>query len=705
MAESLSGNPLALSLSPAKPGERRLDVPLRGRVVRFRRGSKQWADTFFSRAPKRLRCCSVLVLSLSLIALAPLTGCGRKPVGSESAAPREDGSAEAAASDAPSDAASDAGVGASSSTARSGESAGSRETRGGEDAAGDSGDPSRLDAVVPRFEVVAADRGLDFRRYEDIRGQRRIFESTGGGVAMLDIDLDGRLDLMFPDACVVPASDAAENAPDVPRRGGRVFRNRGEMRFSDVTVACGVIQTGYGQGCAVGDYDADGFDDLYVTALGENTLWRNNGDGTFSDVTDSWGVGVPAWSTGCAFADVNTDGHLDLVVINYLRDSPDDPLLCPNPAAPSGYVQCPPSKYEGVDDVLLINDGQGGFVDRSREVGWSDRGGRGLGVVVAQFNDGGLPEIYVANDGQANFLWVAHEGEDRAGAEDREGAGQGGRGTSGQLVYRDRGLVSGAALSRSGFAQASMGIAAGDIDGDGRLDLILTHFYGDSNTVYRNRGGLRFADATRTSGLSGPSRQVLGWGAVLEDFSGDGRPDLFVANGHVEDRGWQEHPEPFAMPPQLFLNGGAGRFVDVSDRAGNYFDSAWKGRGVAAGDLDDDGRVDLAVANLLEPAVVLHNRTAEAASGCRCRFIGRDSNRGGIGVRVELLDESGAAVARRQLVGGGSYLSASAGELVLGAGRKPVSIRIEWPSGRLETHRWEASHEQVFTEKRGDIRQ
>jgi hypothetical protein len=573
----------------------------------------------------------------------------------------------------------------------------SRETTSGKTTPGPASQPAAPPSPIS-FAIVGAERGLDFRRYEDIRGHCRIFESTGGGVAMIDIDGDGLLDLMFTDGCRLPlpaGADAAPlPAPATPasdwQTGGKLFRNLGAMRFAEITAQSGIEQTGLGQGCTVGDYDGDGFDDLYITSFGDNQLWRNNGDGTFSDVTERAGANVSSWSTSCAFADVNLDGHLDLYVANYLVDSLENPLLCPASDSPSGYTQCPPSKYTGVDDVLLINDGQGGFLDQSEAAGLRGLENKALGVVIANFDNRGLPEIFVANDGQANGLLVATEQPADA--------------TNFTLRYNDQGLTSGVALSRSGYAQASMGVAHGDIDGDGFSDLILTHFYSDSNTVYRNLGDLRFDDVTRRSGLAGPSRQVLGWGTVLEDFDGDGQLDLFVSNGHVEDRHWLKHPEPFAMPAQLFINKGKGRLQDISHGAGEFFQNFWKGRGVAAGDLDGDGRIDLAISHLLEPAVVLWNQTELAAGverGTVCRFVGLDSNRSGIGVRVELLDKNGISVSTREIIGGGSFLSASAQQLIIRAGTAIAGLRIHWPGGESEEHPLPSDGTALFLEQRG----
>lgn len=304
---------------------------------------------------------------------------------------------------------------------------------------------------LPSFRMVAAESGFDFERYDDIGQLRRIFESTGGGAGLLDFDRDGWLDILMTNGTALPRKDDDQDAPSA------LFRNRGDMQFANVTSPSGLIQRGYGQGCAVGDFDGDGFDDLYILAFGPNALWRNNGDGTFTDITERTGTQVPKWSSSGAFADVNGDGHLDLYVVNYLDESIDSPQLCPRSDSPGGYEQCPPAKYAGVDDVLFLSDGQGGFIDATATAGISGLQGKGLGVVVSDLSGNGRPEIYVANDGQANFLFVSATVEADVAAN-----GQAGPSGSGNLRLDERALSSGVALSGSGHAQASMGVAVGD---------------------------------------------------------------------------------------------------------------------------------------------------------------------------------------------------------------------------------------------------
>jgi hypothetical protein len=485
---------------------------------------------------------------------------------------------------------------------------------------------------------------------------------------MLDFDRDGWLDLFFTNGCRLPRQPDDRDSPS------ELFRHRGRLRFTRWAATAGIAQYGYAQGCAVGDFDADGFDDLYVTAYGENRLWRNNGDGTFTDVTAATGTDVPRWSTSAAFADVNGDGVLDLYVVNYLEESDTHPRLCPNPASPDGYEGCPPALFPGVDDVLFLGDGAGGFVDVSAAAGISGHPGKGLGVVIADLDGDAVPEIYVANDGEANFLFVRRR--QTAPASD----------SPPPLQFEERALLSGVALNERGFAQASMGIAAGDYDANGSTDLFLTHFFADTNTLYVNDGGLTFHEGTRGSGLGETSRQLLGFGTVFLDYDNDRWLDLFVSNGHVDDRTWMSPPQPYAMPPQLYRNNRDGTFTEVSAESGDYFRGRWLGRGVACGDLDRDGRLDLAVSHQLAPSLVLRNETLTRHGGLTVQLVGTASQRNGYGVKVELAGAAPPVV--RELAGGTSYQSAPALEVHLGLGAaESVALRIVWPAGTVDAHK------------------
>lgn len=518
------------------------------------------------------------------------------------------------------------------------------------------------------------DCGIDFVREDDMRGLKRIFESTGGGVGVIDFDLDGELDLIFTGGCKVP-EELKSLEPTCA-----IYRNQGKVQFRNNTLPSRLIKAGFCQGIAVGDYDNDGFDDVYITALGSNGLFHNQGDGTFVELTQELGVDDSRWSTSCAFADVNLDGCLDLFVVNYLNDSPYDPFLCKNEKSPTGYEQCPPSKYEGVSDRLFLGDGAGGFIDISERCGLSKKLGKGLGVVICNFDQQGLPEIYVSNDGEANFLLKLSED------------------SSGRLVMDEIGMESGAALSGSGYAQASMGIAAGDYDRDGLIDLHITNFYGDSNSLYKNLGNLQFDDITRHTGLAGPSKKVLGWGTVFADFDADGWDDLFVANGHVEDRTWNGRGEPFEMQPQLFVNSRDGKFSDESLKSGEYFQHHWLGRGVATADIDHDRRVDLVVSHQKSrPAILLNQATDQHAISLR--LIGTSSNRNGFGARIELQSADGQKRTIQDAVAGTSFHSSSERRLFF-APKSGTKLSVVWPSGSSQILEIVENSEQIVVEGR-----
>lgn len=553
--------------------------------------------------------------------------------------------------------------------------------------------PRKPSGLLPVFETIAAESGLDFQRYDDIRGLRRIIESTGGGGAVFDFDRDGWLDIFLTNGCRLPLSRGERS------HRGELFRNDRGRRFRSVTDPSRLVEFGYNHGCAVGDVDGDGFDDLYITSLGRNALWHNNGDGTFTEITEQTGTAVPAWSSSAAFADLDGDGHLDLYVANYLEVSDESPQLCPNPASPDGYEQCPPAMFEGVDDVLFLSDGAGGFVDATEHADLNGSRGKGLGVAISDLTGDGRPEIYVANDGQANFLWVPVTGGEGGSPPEGSDPSRSGIGIEG---FEDQALVRGAALSEDGHAQASMGIAVGDYNADSRMDLFLTHFSGDTNTLYANRGA-QFEDVTRGSGLGTTSLTTLGWGTVFLDVDNNGWLDLFVANGHVEDRTWLNRGEPYRMRPQMYRSQRDGTFADVSDWSGDYFRKSWLGRGVAAGDLDRDERIDLVVSHQLEPSVGLRNQTPTENNALVLRLVGTSSNRNGYGARVEVLDAEPTIV--RELTGGGSYQSASAPEVHLGLGtHRRATVRIEWPSGTRETYRNLEAGTWVATEGEGLLR-
>jgi len=519
-----------------------------------------------------------------------------------------------------------------------------------------------LSLTVPTFRDDAEPAGLGFVYDNDQSPLRRLPETMGGGVGLIDYDDDGRLDVYCVQGGKFPTGTES------PGGGDRLFRNRGDGTFEDVTERSGIasFRRGFGHGVAVGDYNNDGRSDLFVTRWGGYALYRNKGDGTFEDASDRAGLGGErGWPTSAAFADLDADGDLDLFVCHYLRWSPTDSAPCPDPGRPGTYVYCVPRAFESEPDRLFRNDG-GRFVDVSTEAGIIDKDGRGLGVVLADLDDDGRVDIYVANDMTANFLYR----------------------NLGGLRFEEIGLISGAGTNGEGGYQAGMGIACGDLDGDGLPDLAVTNFYGESTTLFHNNGGGLFADWTATAGLMVPSRHVLGFGASFLDADDDGRLDLVTANGHVND---YRPAIPYEMPAHLYLGAGGGRLVEVSRRAGDCWTIPRVGRGLAVGDLDNDGRQDVLIVSQSGPLAFFRNLGAGSQAGghsLTLRLVGTTSNRDGVGARVKVTTLGRSQVAHRS--GGGSFLSASDGRLHfgLGGGEAPskLAVEVRWPDGRVDRH-------------------
>jgi enediyne biosynthesis protein E4 len=516
-------------------------------------------------------------------------------------------------------------------------------------------------STSPSFRDDAQTAGLVFVFDNGKSPRHQLPETTAGGVGLLDYDGDGRLDVYVVQGGAFPPDPAR------PSGGDRLFRNRGDGTFVDVTESSGIsgLSRGYGHGVAVADFDNDGHPDLFITRWHSYALYRNRADGTFEDVTDRAGLGGDRdWPTSAAFADLDKDGDLDLYVCHYLVWDAEHPTLCPRGAQPDEsrdpnrrYDYCMPNPFPARPDHLFRNDG-GHFVDVSDRAGIIDRNGRGLGVVAADLDEDGWVDLFVANDTTANYLWH----------------------NDGGMKLEETGITAGVACNAAGAFQAGMGTAVGDLDGDGRPDLFVTNFYGESTTFFQNMGGGAFTDRTSEVGLAGPSRYLLGFGIVAFDANNDGRLDLATTNGHVIDL---RSTAPLEMPGLLLIGGGEhGRLVDVTESAG----PAWRipriGRGLAVGDLDNDGRLDLIAIPQGSPLVYLHNQTPDGHS-VTFHLEGSRSNRDAVGAVVTIT--AGGRRQRAWRYGGGSYQSASDPRIHFGLdGDSIEQVEVRWPSGRVD---------------------
>jgi tetratricopeptide (TPR) repeat protein len=509
------------------------------------------------------------------------------------------------------------------------------------------------------FSDDAGTAGLRFVHDNGHSGKRNPppTEAMCGGVALLDFDRDGWLDAYVVQGGPFPPTGSTEKGG-----GDRLFRNRGDGSFEDVTEKAGIARMprGYGHGVTVADFDNDGSPDLFVTRWQGYALYHNKGDGTFEDVTSQAGLTGPRdWPTSAAFADLDNDGDLDLYVCHYLLYDPSKPKRCEHPEAPSRH-ECYPKDFPSLPDHVFRNDG-GRFVDVMAEAGFVDPDGRGLGVVAADLDDDGLIDLYVANDMTANYLFR----------------------NKGGFRFEETGQASGAAASADGGFKAGMGVACGDLDGDDKPDLAVTNFFGESTTFYRNLGGGAFADHSNAVGLAAPTRRLLGFGIAFLDVDNDGWLDVLSANGHILD-GRPRYP--WDMPLQLLLGSPGGRLTDVSESSGEPFRPLHLGRGLAFGDLDNDGLEDALVVAQNEPLIYLHNRTSVKRHYIRFCLEGTKSNRDAIGARVTISCAGRDRIGLR--IGGGSYQSSSDPRIHFGLGEATGVDRVEvrWPSGRVDRH-------------------
>ena len=532
----------------------------------------------------------------------------------------------------------------------------------------------------PLFIDETESSGLAFEHFNGMSGELYFPEMMGSGAALLDYDGDGDLDVYLVQGHMLgdkPLS-AATFAPrhELPLTD-RLYRNDGDadgVRFADVTEEAGLSSTGYGMGVAGGDYDNDGDVDLYVTNYGSNALWRNVGDGTFEEVTTAAGVEDGRWSVSAAWVDYDRDGWLDLYVGNYVKHTIEgDRRVCRMAKLDRDY--CGPLKGAGDPDSLFRNRGDGTFEDVSESSGIRKAYGGALGVVAADVNGDRWPDIYVANDGVANQLWINR----------RDG------------TFSDEAMIAGVGVNMDGSPEASMGVDAADFDGDGDEDLFMTHLRQETNTLYINDGKGWFEDRTVSMGLANPSFAYTGFGTAWIDYDNDGWLDLLMVNGAVrklQELVDRDDPYPLHQTNQLFRNLGDGRYREVTGEAGEAFAASRVSRGAAFGDLDNDGDADVVITNNAGSVRVLRNATGSANGWIGLRLLTADGQRDAYGARVRV---EGARPLWRRVRADGSYASSNDPRVLVGLGTESpakVSVEVIWPDGSeerfadLETRRY-----------------
>jgi enediyne biosynthesis protein E4 len=529
----------------------------------------------------------------------------------------------------------------------------------------------RSGAVIDWFVEAAKDTGLDFVHFNGMTGEFYYPEIIAPGVALFDYDNDGDLDVFITQGQRLGAGMPLFPPRDERPLKGQLFRNDLEvhadgtrsLRFTNVTEASRIDARGYGMGAAVGDYNNDGCIDLYVTGLERNQLFRNNCDGTFTDVSRESGTNDSGWSVSAAFLDYDRDGWLDLYVGHYLNW--DLKINIPCFAVSGARAYCAPRVYRAQPSRLYHNNRNGTFTDVTAAAGMAVQYGPALGVTTADFNGDGWIDLYVANDGDENQLWINQK-----------------NGT-----FKNLGLQSGAALSQHGKAKAGMGVDAGDFDDDGDEDLFVTNLSGEGHDLYVNDGTGAFENQSARSGLGSASLSYTGFGTAWFDFDNDGLLDLLTVNGTVQtiERLARAHdPFPLRQRKQLFRNSGGGRFEDVTSRAGRAFEVLEVSRGAAFGDVDNDGDTDVVVANNNGPARLLLNHLGNRNHWLGLRLMGQAAPRDMLGARVEIM--ASGATRWRRVRADGSYGSANDSRVLVGLGtsKEPCRVRVRWPSGRTE---------------------
>lgn len=517
-----------------------------------------------------------------------------------------------------------------------------------------------------QFTDITSSTRLDFTHENSATSNKYLIETMGGGVALFDYDNDGRLDVFFTNGARISDPMPDGKLPDKSDKkfSNRLFHQNADGSFTDVTEHAGLsgIPEGYySMGVAVGDFDNDGFEDLYVTGYGGNILYHNRGDGAFTDVTDKAGVRGGGWSASAGFFDYDNDGKLDLFVTRYIDWSFKTNRYCGEKPPNGVRSYCHPDNYDGLTNILYHNNGDGTFTDVSQKAGIANPRGKGLGVSFADYDGDGFTDVFVANDSVQCFLYR----------------------NNGNGTFSEIGLLAGVGYNEDGKTFAGMGIDFNDYDNDSRPDIVVTDLSNERYMLFRNEGTGTFRDVTNSSGLGGATISFSGWSTHLFDYDNDGWKDLFVAQSHVMDTIEKTSPNLRYMEPPLLLRNTSGHFLRVV--AGEAFQRDWAGRGAAFGDIDNDGNIDVVVSNLGQKAYLLRNDGGNRNNWIGIQTVGTRSNRDGIGARIKIVGASGLTqyLTVNTAVG---YLSASDKRVIAGLGKDTSAklIEIRWPSGTVQ---------------------
>jgi len=524
------------------------------------------------------------------------------------------------------------------------------------------GGPATASSSAEAFVDATQRLGVNFQYRASHTSKKYLPETMGAGVALFDYDNDGRLDIYFVNGAPLrdPTPKGAVPQKTDSQYWNRLYHQKPDGRFEDVTERAGLQGTGYGMGVAVGDYDNDGFEDLYVTAYGGNKLYHNNGNGTFSDVTSKAGVGGSGWSTSAAWVDLDGDGLLDLVVLRYLEWDFDDIWCGEHKEGHRAY--CHPDFFKPIAPLVYHNNGDGTFTETAQKIGLG-KPAKGLGVAIADYDRDGHIDVFVANDSMPEFLYH----------------------NTGKGTFEEVGLPSAVAVDADGRAYAGMGVDFADYDNDGWPDIVVTDLANQRYSLYQNNGDGSFTYASQSTGIGQMTMAHSGWGVRFLDFDNDGWKDLLIAQGHDLDTIELNYPNLHYREPILLARNTGHGFIDVSAQSGSVFRQLWASRGMAIGDLDNDGRLDAVVTTNDGPVHILHNEMPTHNHWILLRLVGHKSNRDAIGAEVTLVTSSGPQYATVSTAN--SYLSASDKRVHFGLGQERVARRIEirWPSGILQT--------------------